>query len=335
MNAEALKKASARDLFARSGSFFKMPLAQVREVILAQDAKEGPLVGVPFRALDMEHAENLKNLIKANGFNENSWPVYTFFEGKLYASKGNHRTKALQMLAEEGWDGIEEVKFTIEDHRKTDEDRIIELWTDNAQKGLGMPVQAEVVYELYRITKNKKRVAERLAITEVTVDNMLEYHTQVPTEIKEMVKEEKVAASTALATFREEGRDGEAAKARLAEAFERVIAEQAAKQSKKGRPVKAPKVTEKHLKATRAPKAPVVIPEEFAALVAPQNTGDAEDLMNHMRDLAEIASRALAVLKAAAEAGNADADEVAFELESVLEYGNRKGYAKVSAEAAE
>lgn len=324
------KKLSAREMFARAGSFYKMPLADIAKVVLAQDATEGPLSGMVHRKIDLEHADNLKALIRANGFNENAWPVYVFHDGVLYAAKGNHRTKALQMLAAEGWDGIDEVKFTIEDSKKTEEDRVIELWTDNAQKGLGMPVQAEVVYELYRITKNKRRVAERLNITEVTVDNMLEYHTQVPEEMKEMVKEEKVAPSLALQVFREEGRDGAAASQRLTDAFERVVAENAAKQAtKKGKKEKAPKVTEKALR--KAPKV-VAIPDDLAHL-----TANTEDLMNHLRDITELAQRALRVLKAEAAKGNGDADEVAFELESCLEYGNRKGYAKVEeqAEAAE
>jgi hypothetical protein len=166
---------------------------------------------------------------------------------------------------------------------------------------------------------------------------MLEYQNLLPSEIKEMVQKEEVSASTALATFREEGRDGEAARKRLADAFEAAIAEQAAKVAakkvKKGDEDKKVKVTNKHLKASRTV---IAIPDEYASLL-PTPNADMEEVMNHLRDLTELAQRALKVLQVEAAKGNTDADEVSFELGSALEYGNRKGFAKLNetAEAAE
>lgn len=320
---------SARDMFKRSGNHYTMPFADIVNVVLAKDATEGPMSEIPNREYDEAHAQNLAALIRQNGFNEESWPVFVFHQEKLYAYVGNHRTGALQILARDGFDGIPNVKFSIVDMKtKSPEDHIISLWTSNLQKGLGTHDQAKVVHALYRISKDKAHVAKSLNITVQTVDNMLEYNNQVPAEIKAMVVEGTVSASTALSTFREEGRDGEAAKKRLAEAFEAAIAEQAAKVAakkvKKGEEGKKAKVTEKHLKATRKV---VAIPDEYASLL-PNGNASMEDVMNHLRDLTELAQRALKVLKTEAAKGNTDADEVAFELESSLEYGNRKGYAK-------
>jgi hypothetical protein len=340
MDATNTKFRSAREMFKRSGNHYTMPFNDILNVILAKDATEGPMVDIPHREYDEEHAQNLAALIRQNGFNEESWPTFVFHQEKLYAYVGNHRTSALQMLARDGFDGIPNVKFTIVDMKtKSPEDHIISLWTSNLQKGLGMPDQAKVVHALYRISKDKSHVAKSLNITVQTVDNMLEYNNQVPDEIKQMVKEEKVSASTALSTFREEGRDSEAAKKRLADAFEAAIAEQAAKVAakkvKKSEEAKKVKVTERHLKATRKV---VSIPDEYASLL-PNHGPNVEDLLAHLRDLTEVANRALKVLKTEASNGNMEADEVAFELDSLLEQGNRKGFTKaaeaITEEAAE
>jgi hypothetical protein len=346
MSSEAIKSRPIREIFKRSGNFYKIPFSEVVDVVLAQEAQEGPLSEVVFRPLVIEHAERLKTMIRSGGFKKNHWPELTYFNGKLYVEKGNHRVWALRELAKEGWDGLDEVLFTMSDPNRTKETRIFEIFTDNVQQNLGMDVQAKVIYDLYEINNDKKRIADRLGISVQTVDNMLEYHTQLPDELKAAVVDGKVSASTALATFREEGRDGEAAKKRLAEAFEAAIAEQAAKVAakkvKKGEEGKKAKVTEKHLKATRKV---VSIPDDYASLI-PQQAGSMEDILEHLRDLTEVANRALKVLKTVADDLAKDeattllssqADEVAFELDSLLERGSRKGYAKTeeAAEAAE
>ena len=328
------KSRSAREMFKRSGNDYQMPFNDVLNVVLAKDAHEGPMATLPKREYDEAWAQTLADSIEANGFDDDAWPTFVFWHEKLYAYAGNHRTGALQMLAAKGFDKIPNVKFTILDLKtRSPEDHWVSLWNSNRQKNLGVPDQAHVVAEMMKFSKDKAYVAKRLAITVQTVDNMLEYQNLLPSEVKQMVIEEKVSASTALSAFREEGRDGESAKKRLAEAFETAIAEQAAKVAakkvKKGDEGKKAKVTEKHLKATRKI---VAIPDEYASLLPPA-PGNMEDMLNHFRDLTELSARALKVLKHVAEDGvnqtiSDEADEVAFELESVLEYGARKGYAK-------
>jgi len=344
MDANTTKHRSARDMFARSGNHYTMPFNDILNVILAKDAYEGPMASLPKREYDETWAQTLADSIEANGFDDDAWPTFVFWQEKLYAYAGNHRTGGLQILARKGFDKIPKIKFSILDLKtKSPEDHWVSLWNSNRQKNLGVPDQAHVVAEMMKFSKDKAYVAKRLAITVQTVDNMLEYQNLLPEEIKEMVKEEKVSASTALATFREEDRDSEAAKKRLADAFEAAIAEQAAKVAakkvKKGEEKKV-KVTEKHLKQTRKV---VAIPDEYASLL-PSNGHNVEDLLSHLRDLAEVANRALKVLKHVAEDGvnqtiSDDADMVAFELDSLLEQGNRKGFTKaaeaISEEAAE
>jgi hypothetical protein len=338
MEASTNKFRSARDMFKRSGNHYTMPFADIVNVILAKDAHEGPMATLPKREYDVTWAQTLADSIEANGFDDDAWPTFVFHHEKLYAYSGNHRTGALQILAVKGFDKMPVVKFSILDMKTmSPEDHWVHLWNANRQKNLGVPDQAIVVAEMMKFSKDKAYVAKRLAITVQTVDNMLEYQNLLPSEIKEMVQKEEVSASTALATFREEGRDGEAAKKRLADAFEAAIAEQAAKVAakkvKKGDEGKKAKVTEKHLKASRTV---VAIPDEYASLL-PNGSDKMEEVVNHLRDLTELAQRALKVLKTEADKGNKDADEVAFELESSLEYGNRKGYTKAdeTAEAAE
>jgi hypothetical protein len=314
MDATNTKFRSAREMYARSGNHYTMPFADILNVILAKDATEGPMSELPKREYDETWAQTLADSIEANGFDDDAWPTFVFWQEKLYAYAGNHRTGGLQILARKGFDKIPKIKFSILDLKtKSPEDHWVSLWNSNRQKNLGVPDQAHVVAEMMKFSKDKAYVAKRLAITVQTVDNMLEYQNLLPEEIKEMVKEEKVSASTALATFREEDRDSEAAKKRLADAFETAIAEQAAKVAakkvKKGEEGKKVKVTEKHLKATRKT---VSIPDEYASLL-PNNGHNVEDLLSHLRDLAEVAARALKVLKTEASNGNMAADEGAFE----------------------
>ena len=341
MDTTNTKHRSARDMFKRSGNDYQMPFNDILNVILAKDAVDGPFVEMklPKREYDEAWAQTLADSIEANGFDEDAMPTFIFWHEKLYAYTGNHRTGALQLLARNGFDKIPSIKFKILDLKNMrPEDHWVHLWNSNRQKNLGVPDQAHVVAEMFAFSKDKAHVAKRLAITIQTVDNMLEYNNLLPEEIKERVRKEEVSASTALSTFREEGRDSDAARKRLADAFEVAIAEQAAKVAakkvKKGEEKKV-KVTEKHLKATRTV---VAIPEEYASLL-PSNGPNVEDLLAHLRDLTEVANRALKVLKTEASNGNMAADEAAFELESTLEYGNKKGYTKaaeaVSEEAAE
>jgi hypothetical protein len=340
MDATNTKFRSARDMFKRSGNHYTMPFNDILNVILAKDAAEGPMVTLPKREYDEAWAQTLADSIEANGFDDDMWPTFVFHQEKLYAYSGNHRTGGLQILARKGFDKIPSVKFSILDLKTmSPEDHWVHLFNANRQKNLGVPDQANVVSEMFKFSKDKAHVAKRLAITVQTVDNMLEYANLLPEEIKEMVKREEVMPSTALAAFREEGRDGEAAKKRLADAFEAAIAEQAAKVAakkvKKGSEGKKPKVTEKHLKATRTV---VSIPDEYASLL-PSSGPNVEDLLAHLRDLTEVASRALKVLQDQASNGNMEADEVAFELDSLLQRGNVKGFTKaaeaITEEAAE
>jgi hypothetical protein len=336
MDATTNKLRGAREMFKRSGNHYTMPFADIVNVILAKDAHEGPMATLPKREYDETWAQTLADSVEANGYDDDAWPTFVFHHEKLYAYSGNHRTGALQILARKGFDKMPVVKFNILDLKTmSPEDHWVHLWNANRQKNLGVPDQAVVVAEMMKFSKDKAYVAKRLAITVQTVDNMLEYQNLLPSEIKEMVQKEEVSASTALATFREEGRDGEAAKKRLADAFEAAIAEQAAKVAtkkvKKGEEGKKAKVTEKHLKASRTV---VSVPDEYASLL-PTNGPNVEDLLTHLRDLAEIAQRALKVLQDQASNGNMEADEVAFELEGLLQRGNVKGFTKAAEEISE
>ena len=301
-----------RNYYDRAGGpFLKMPFQDILKVTLAPDATEGPYADLLSRPIDWEHVDSLAEKIRAHGFLANQWPTF-FFEpgGKLTVSKGNHRTAALQKLAREGFDQIPEVLFYIENKRKTDEDLVAELWLDNDAKDLDQDTKAKVAYTLWKfMNQNVKRVADKLAISTTQVENLLAYN-KIPDDIKAMVKNGTSAASNILEAYKQAGENADDTRAILNAALEKAVASGKAK------------ITAKHVKKAKAPTRTKIVQTDVEDFI--QN-GASEDAQEFVSDLADLAKRAMAVLKAMAET-NPDADEVAFELESLLERGERKGF---------
>ena len=298
-----------RNYYDRAGGpFLKMPFADILKVTLAPDAE-----GYLFREIEWDAVDSLAENIRHNGFMPNQWPTF-FFEpgGKLTVSKGNHRTAALQKLAREGFDKIPEVLFYIENKRKTDEDLVAELWLDNDARDLDQDTKAKVAYTLWKFNnQNPRKVAERLGISVTAVDNLLAYN-KIPDDIKAMVKNGTSAASNILEAYKQAGENADDTRAILNAALEKAVASGKAK------------ITAKHVKKAKAPTRTKVVQTDVEDFI--QN-GASEDAQEFVSDLADLAKRAMAVLKAMAET-NPDADEVAFELESLLERGERKGFIK-------
>lgn len=234
---------NARDYFARSGTYLAMPFADIGKVILAPDATEGVAATLFSRDIDREHVARIAGSIKANGFLKDKWPTFYFERGRLTVAKGNHRTAALQLLLEEGWEGLEEVLFTTEDRRKTEEDAIAEVWLDNDGLGLSMEKKAECVYRLHRLNANIKRIAEKLSISESYASKLLDYHT-MPEELKAIAKSGDMAGTEVLKTYQRHERDATETKAVIVAAVEEAKA--------KGKE----KATGKHIKAVEDRVAP-------------------------------------------------------------------------------
>ena len=313
--------ASARAVFKRSGNHFTMPFADILKVKLAQDVTEGP-ASYFFRKVDEDRAQEIAASMREHGVFDDKWPTFHWYKGELHGAKGNHRLRALHIIAEAGGlEGLDTVKFFIDDKNKTPEDVMAEVLLDNNGANLTYQDKAELVYRLYKIMKSAGKVAKKLAMTEQAVSQLLEYHTQVPEEAKEIVNSGQMAGSSVLTIYREAGRDKEVTKERLDAAL--AVAMERAKAKNPNVDAKKVRVTEKHVKEAvkrSNPKREAVHLDlqQFA-------NGDVSPAQECIDELAEVTRRAIALLKEIGQ-GNSDTESMVFEMEGVLERAGRKGF---------
>lgn len=311
-----------RDIFKRSGNHYTMPFMDILKVKLAQDTTEGP-ASYFFRKINEEKAQEIAASMREHGVFDDKWPTFHFYKGELHGAKGNHRLRALQIIAQEdgGLEGVESVKFYIDDKKKTQEDVMAEVLLDNNGANLSYQEKAELVYGLYHRMKSAGKVAKKLAMTEQAVSQLLEYHTQVPDEAKEIVNSGQMAGSSVLTIYREAGRDKEVTKERLDAAL--AVAMERAKAKNPNVDAKKVRVTEKHVKEAvkrSNPKREAVHLDlqQFA-------NGDVSPAQECIDELGEVTRRAIALLKEIGQ-GNSDAEAMVFEMEGVLERAGRKGF---------
>lgn len=314
-------KKNIRDIFKRSGNHYTMPFMDILKVKLAQDATEGP-ASYFFRRINEEKAQEIAASMREHGVFDDKWPTFHFYKGELHGAKGNHRLRALQIIANEGGlEGLDTVKFYVDDKAKTPEDVMAEVLLDNNGANLTYQEKAELVYGLYHRMKSAGKVAKKLAMTEQAVSQLLEYHTQVPEEAKEIVNSGQMAGSSVLTIYREAGRDAEVTKERLDAAL--AVAMERAKAKNPNVDAKKVRVTEKHVKEAvkrSNPKRDAIHLDlqQFA-------NGDVSPAQECIDELAEVTRRAIALLKQIGE-GNSDAESMVFEMEGVLERAGRKGF---------
>lgn len=174
-------------------------------------------------------------------------------DGVIRLVQGHRRHAAIMSLIAEGVP-FAAVPCLAEEHRRSPEDRTLDLFLSNDGEPLTEMEKAEGVARLESYGWSVDKIAEKLGRSPEYVRVLRKYETDLPAPVKDMVREGQVAASTALRHVRQEGPEAatETLRATQAEAEREadtrppIIAATGAE-----KPPKAKKVTEKRIAKTR------------------------------------------------------------------------------------
>ncbi|MCW5236046.1 ParB/RepB/Spo0J family partition protein [Verminephrobacter eiseniae] len=155
-----------------------------------------------------ERVRHLANLMHANGY-DRSFPLKVFAaredgQDVLYLVQGHTRLDAFDLAVSEGKD-MEVIPCVTTDRGTTMEDLLVSTITGNEGEPLTPIEKAGIVRELQGCNVELGSIARRLGYTLAYVKSLLSI-LEAPREVREMVQEGKVAASVAVGTVKEHGK---------------------------------------------------------------------------------------------------------------------------------
>lgn len=146
------------------------------------------------------HIRSMADAIKAGG--TSAFPPITIgqVDGKIYVYSGYCRRRAFILAKNEGAPikGILAVANT-----QSDEDRTVDLLTSNNGLPLTPMEKAKAVKRLLMFSWTPAEVASRLGISISSVGNLIAL-LNAPTEIKQLVEDGRVSATTAIKEIRKD-----------------------------------------------------------------------------------------------------------------------------------
>ncbi|ABM59378.1 ParB/RepB/Spo0J family partition protein [Verminephrobacter eiseniae] len=155
-----------------------------------------------------ERVRHLADLMHANGY-DRSFPLKVFAaredgQDVLYLVQGHTRLDAFDLAVSEGKD-MEVIPCVTTDRGTTMEDLLVSTITGNEGAPLTPIEKAGIVRELQGCNVGLGSIARRLGYTLAYVKSLLSI-LEAPREVREMVQEGKVAASVAVGTVKEHGK---------------------------------------------------------------------------------------------------------------------------------
>lgn len=151
-----------------------------------------------------EHIENLKNLIRANGFRQDKPIACYIAEGERHIITDGHcRFEAVTELIGEGVE-IKELPVVVSPRGTTEEDLIVGLVTSNSGRQLDPYEKGLVCKRLQGFGWTEKQIAERLGFTAPYVVDLLNL-VGADRRVREMVTSGRVSATTAIETIKKHG----------------------------------------------------------------------------------------------------------------------------------
>lgn len=216
----------------------------------------------------------LADLIKANGY-DRGFPLKLYVaredgQDVLFLVQGHRRLDAVRLAIEEGFK-IEKIPCVTTERGTTMEDLLVSTVTGNEGEPLQPIETAAIVRELIGMNMTEPEIARRLGYSKTHISNLLSM-LEAPRDVREMIQGGQVAASVAIQTVKDHGKEA----AKVLQAGLEVA-------KAKGKD----KVTPKHIKAAgmdkpKTPKAkgPETEPQESGAPTAqdsaPENTAGDE-----------------------------------------------------------
>lgn len=191
-------KGAMKAVGASSGDLWNVPRSAIRII-------DGFNVRSPASKAGKEHVKHLASLIEANGYDDDK-PLVGYVakeEGGdvIYLTDGEHRLAAVDLLISKGKE-FDALPVKIKPRGTSMEDLTVALATGNSGKPLTPYELASVVKRLLGYRMDEKTIAKRLGITKKYLDDLL-FLMAAPEPIRDLVSNNKVSASLAIATLRE------------------------------------------------------------------------------------------------------------------------------------
>jgi hypothetical protein len=152
--------------------------------------------------------EWLMDSIRANGFDRTK-PIPGFIaleDGQhlTYAIGGHRRMEAVFRLIEEEGFEIDAIPMVLKPRGTTMEDLTVDLYMDNESDPNSLYEQSIIVKRMADFGRSEDYIAQRMGMTTTKVNDLLSL-ALAPTALRQLVAEEKVSATTAIATLKQHG----------------------------------------------------------------------------------------------------------------------------------
>jgi hypothetical protein len=149
----------------------------------------------------------LMEQISVNGFDRTK-PIPGFValedgNNVIYAIGGHRRMEAVQRLIEDGME-IDAIPMVMKPRGTSMEDLTVDLYTDNESDPVDMLGQATAAKRMIGFGTPEKRIAERMGWSLEKVNDLLSL-ASAPSALRQLVAEEKVAATVAIDTIKKHG----------------------------------------------------------------------------------------------------------------------------------
>lgn len=241
-----------KDIAKRGGEIYVLPPEEIRKLRVKMEDD--------FRTQDSinENVAHLKNLIRENGFYKDK-PVTIYADGEdYYVDDGRCRTRAVVELLDEGLD-LAGLPVVLDDKFLSPEERLFRSFTRNEGMRFKPLETSNLFKRLYSLGWSPADIARRSNVSYANVQAMLEL-SAAPAELKQMIEDGHVAATTVVNAMREHGSEAstiiqlavEEAKAEHASAAEEGGAEEGAQAEPSEEP--KPSDTEQPTKGRGRPK---------------------------------------------------------------------------------
>lgn len=148
------------------------------------------------------HVEQLAKSIAEIGLQK---PIVVRYEdGQVKLSDGESRLRGTLLAIDKLGAEIKTISATREDKRVSEAERVLGLITHNSGKPLTILEQAEVFNRLHKFKWTDAQIAKAIGLTAAHISSVMKLHA-APEEVKQIVREGKVAASLAINVVRDHG----------------------------------------------------------------------------------------------------------------------------------
>ncbi|WP_027859792.1 ParB/RepB/Spo0J family partition protein [Marinobacterium jannaschii] len=151
---------------------------------------------------DPDVVQHIRNLANAYARGDYVDPVVVkVVDGKLFIREGHCRRLAMLLAIEEG---AEILRTPVIEYKGDDAAQVALIVTSNSGLKITTLQTAEVYRRLSAWGFSDTEIAERVGKTSTHVRQMLDL-LELPTELKQLIKDGKISATAALETFKEQG----------------------------------------------------------------------------------------------------------------------------------